>query len=488
MTNPPIYKTTVYTPAARRRAGLRITRFDRMVALVVVALIGLIGLTLALGDRVGVQIRRTAPVDVASSTTTIAIQFSEAMDWDSVIERLRYDPPLQGAYTWSGTTLRFRPDDALEPGSAYSVTLASGAQSSGGRQVLRPAQFDFRVRTPRVAYLAPSDAMPQNIWIADPADPDSSQQLTYSPTGILNFDISPDGTRVAFAERSSNTGTADIKLLDLETGALTQLTNCVDSDCNSPVWRPDGGMIAYHRVDYNTGLDSLGVSPTRVWLIDLGTTPPTNRPLFSDSQILGYAPQWSEDGQRIIVYDNNSIGILVYDFTDGSLLVIPTRSGGGDVALSPDGRLVVFPLLIIDQATGGARTTLQMADLETGRIDDLTHPDDPIDDATSAWHPDGRYLALARRYMDDRYTRGRQIYLLDTETGDVTPLVVDGRYFNGFFFWDPSGDQLVMQRFPELTEAGESNPAGRPEIWTYQLETGTLTQVATNAMFPRWVP
>ena len=473
---------------AKQSSWFHASRFDALVGLFVLVLIGAILLVVLLGDRVGVQIVRTAPAAMASSTTRVAIQFSEAMDLDSVVERVSFDPPLQGDFSWSGTTLRFRPNDALIPGADYRVNLARGAWSESGREVLADTAFDFRIRTPRVAFLTPSDGVPQNVWIADPRVEGSAEQATFSPSGVLNFDISPDGTRIAFAERNTETGTSDIKLLDLETGGLQQLTNCPDADCNTPVWRPDGTMIAYHRIELNSGMDSVGVSPTRVWLIDLNTTPATNRPLFSDSQILGYAPQWSADGQRIVLYDNRSMSILVYDFTDDSLQSIPTRNGGSDVALSPDGQKVVFPRLIIDEQSGGARSTLQMADLQSGEIIDLTDPNDPIDDATTAWNPEGRYLALARRYLDDRYTRTRQLYLLDSETGDVEPLVTEERFFNGFFSWDPQGEQLVIQRFPELTITGEPNSDGRPEVWTYDMESGELTFVAENAYFPRWVP
>src|SRR5690606_30146980 len=154
------------------------------------------------------------------------------------------------------------------------------------REVLSNIRFDFDVRRPRVAYLTPADSVPQNVWIAEPGVEASAAQVTFSTGGVLNFDVSPDGTMIALAERNEY-GTSDIKLLNLETGATEQLTNGVDSDCNTPVWRPDGTMILYHRIDLNSDLGSVGVSPTRVWLIDLTTTPPVNRPLFSDSQILG---------------------------------------------------------------------------------------------------------------------------------------------------------------------------------------------------------
>jgi len=463
-----------------------LSRFDSMVIVVIVALLAGIGLTVILGDRVGVQIVRTVPGDNASSTSRVIIQFNEAMDWQSVTQRMNFDPPVEGDFSWSGTTLRFAPKKALTPGSDYTVTLKADAQSVDGRKVLQDEIFSFTIRRPHVAYLMPANSAPQNVWIADPADPASAKQVTFSPSGILNFDVSPDGTKVAFAERNTSTGTSDIKMLDLESGALQQLTNCPDSDCNTPVWRPGGTMIAYHRIDLNSAMTNVGTSPTRVWLIDLSTTPATTRPLFPDSQVLGYNPEWSADGSRIAVYDNNSQGILIYNFADPVPTLIPTRNGGGDVSFSPDGTKVVFPNLIIENAL--ARSNLLMADLTTNEVKELSAAADPLDDSTTAWSPDGRYLVIARRYMDDRFTRTRQLYLMDMQDESVTPLVVDSRYFNGFFSWDPQGTSLVIQRFPELTEDNQPNNEGTPEIWTYELDTKLLTKVATNSYLPRWVP
>jgi hypothetical protein len=66
--------------------------------------------------------------------------------------------------------------------------------------------------------------------------------------------------------------------------------------------------------------------------------------------------------------------------------------------------------------------------------------------------------------------------------------VEDSLYNNGFVSFDPTGDKLVIQRFQQFAEDGTPNRGGRPEVWTYSLATGELTQIAANAMFPRWVP
>lgn len=461
-------------------------------------------LTVLLGDRVGVTLERAAPLGTARSTSRITLQFSEPMNRDSVPQHLRVlqlvpgaavaasnVPPeavqatLTGSISWSGTTLTFHPDTVLLPGTTYLVALDPGATSETGRQVLSEYRFTFTVSRPRVAFLAPASGSPLNIWIADPANPSAAEQVTFSPSGIFDFGVSPDGSKIAFSERNTSTGTSDIKLLDLETGGIQQLTNCQDADCTTPVWRPDGQMIAYERVEFNSSMENVGVSPTRIWLIDLSTVPATTRPMFSDSQILGYGLQWSRDGSRATLFDVSSQGILLHDFTTATTSVIPSRYGTTG-ALSPDGSRIVFPEVTL--SNGEARSYLQLADVQTQEITQLSHPDDPVDDDAAAWSPDGTMLVISRRYTDDRFTRGRQLYRLSLDDGSVEPLVVDPLYANGIFSFDPTGTHLVIQRFPELTASGEANNTGTPEIWTFDLTTKELTQVARDSFFPRWVP
>jgi Tol biopolymer transport system component len=351
--------------------------------------------------------------------------------------------------------------------------------------VLSEYQYSFTVRRPRVAYLFPANDAPQNIWVADPADPSLVQQVTFSPSGIYDFAVSPDGSKIAFAESNSNTGTNDIKLLDLETGGLEQLTNCIDASCTTPVWRPDGNMIVYQRVDFNSDLEGVGSSPTRLWVLDLTSRPVQTRPLFSDLQILGFDAQWSSDGGQIALYDRSSASILIYDFNQGGILAIESTAGGSG-ALSPDGRKIVYTEM--SQPTDGftVRSYLKLINLATNEQTYLSSPEQGFDDSHPVWRPDGRMLAVARR--DESFARGEQIVLIDPVTGAEQRLTDDPRYLNGYFWWDPTGTQLVIQRFPLLDQNMQPDNSGLPEIWTLDLTTGALAQVATNGFIPRWVP
>jgi Tol biopolymer transport system component len=463
----------------------RFSRFDRAVGFVLLGLAIFIGITLLIGDRIGVRLIRVSPLGEAHSTDTILIQFTEIMDRESVEERLEIEPEVPGDFSWSGDTLVFRPAEPLPTGQDFTVTVDEGASSRYGRALLNPYQFSFSVREPWVAWLAPADGFPQNIWMADPNDLENAEQVTFSTSGIFDFAVSPDGRMIAFSERRTDQPATDIKLLNLDDGTVHPLTNCVDSDCASPVWRPDGNMIAYTRVDMNTLLPGVGISPYRIWLLDLTTDPATTQPLFADTQTLGYGPQWSDDGRRISLFDNSIPGVVVYDFDTDETRIIQSDQGSSG-ALSPDGSELVFPEVVLDR--GRAYSRLIVATLDEEELLSLVDPSAPVDDSFAVWRPGGDDVVVGRRYRDERFTPTTQLFLVDSDTGEGEELVFDPQYNHGFVFWDPTGMKVVMQRFPQFDEDGQPNRGGRPEIWTYDIETDNLTQVAVNGMFPRWVP
>ena len=355
--------------------------------------------------------------------------------------------------------------------------------------------MDTSVPGLRVAFLRTDDAGVVNLWLVDPEAPDDAEQITFSEVGVHDFGVSPDGNSIAFAERNGDAvnRNAEIKLLNLRTGNIQQVTNCTmqDADCTTPVWRPDGRVIAYQRMELNSDL-SVGISPNRVWLLDLTTTPATAQPLLADSQILGYSPVWSPDGGQLAFYDTAQSGIVIYDFAtsaelgEPSLAFVPTTYGTVGV-FSPDGSHLVFPEML----PGGplVRAALQVADLDNQEFISLTESTPDVDDQAAAWHPDGDQLAIARRYLDpERLTRGHQIFLSDVTGEEASPLVYEERYIHSFFSWSPDGDALLMNRFPVLTPEGEANPFGTLEIWIYDMTTESLNLVVDNGFQPRWVP
>jgi Tol biopolymer transport system component len=339
----------------------------------------------------------------------------------------------------------------------------------------------------QIAYLAPTRG-PYNIWLVEAREGAAPRQVTFAEGGVFDFSVSADGRYIAYAEQKGDERIAELMLLDLETNNVRQLTDCTGQDayCTTPVWRPDGKVIAYHRTELNSGLE-IGPSAPRVWLLDMTSNPVNTFPLFQDSQLLTTEPQWSNDGSSIVVYESSSQSVMVYHFDAESeaeqVQTIP--AGNGNVgALSPDGATLIFPELLPPGETTPSRAVLRVADLQNDRIDSLTPESELTDDSSAAWSPDGTRLAITRVYLDEaRYTRGFQIYLMDMASRALSPLVVDADYQNSAISWSPDGAHLVFQRF-KVRDADVNTVS---EIWMVTPETDSLFRVGVDGFYPRWV-
>jgi Tol biopolymer transport system component len=210
-------------------------------------------------------------------------------------------------------------------------------------------------------------------------------------------------------------------------------------------------------------------------LNDLSTAP-----LLINSQLLGKQPRWSPDGKQIAVYDLNAHGTIIYSLVDGTSFIIPSQEDETGL-FDPTGKRMVYPDLLQTQL--GFSNTLSIADLTAQNVRSLAGKDQaPVDDRQAAWTPDGKHLAITRQYLDQRQTPGAQVYLIDPDTAEVQPLVEDPQYNHGAIAWDPAGQQLVMQRFPALSQSGQ------PSIWIFNVQTKALQQIATNGYLPQWLP
>lgn len=460
------------------------SRFDRLDVAVGAAILILalaIAITVTAGDRAGVGVTAMQPTGEAHTRTPIRITFNEPMDAASVASRFAIDPPVTGQFSWSGSQLTFKPSVALAANQQYTVTIRAGATSTQGRRLLEDARWTFRVAPPRIAFLAPAvqESEPPNLWTVDPAPPFVATQLTKSRYGLLDFQPSPDGTQIAYTEKGGD-GTADLYVITMSSGAIQRVTNCVKAICQSPAWSPDGSRIAYERIELNRDLPQADQGLARAWIVSLKDL--SSRPLIADSQRQGLIPQWSPDGTQIAVYDRSLRGIAIYDLTSGDRKLITTyveETG----AFAPDGTRLIYPQLV--QSPQEYYNAFAMADLAQPQngLRPLNGQDGAqVDDHQAAWNPNGKVLAITRRYRDQAIACGAQVYLLNPDTAETQPLVVDGNYGHGAISWNPAGDQLVMQRYPCLEQDAQ------PGIWVYDMSSKTLRQVANNGFIPQWLP
>ncbi len=472
---------------SRLKQVQQILHFDGLdvgVGIAVVVLLLAIAATLIGGDRVGAGVTGVYPQAEAHTTSPIRITFEEAMDTQSVEGRFSIDPPVAGKFSWSSTQLTFKPSAALAADQTYTVTLRAGA-INGRRQrlLLQDVRWSFHVLRPRILYLAPAvsdgQSLPSNLWMVDPAQPSSATQLTFSQSNLRDFASSPDGTQIAYSQSVGNVG-SDLYVLTLASGMIQQITNCASARCQSPAWSPDGTRIAYERNELGPDVPSAEQGQARTWIVNLNDL--STSPLVKEPQFLGALPQWSPDGTQLAVYDANRHVIAIYNLSNGDSKIIPTLVEDPGL-FDPSGKRLVYAMLA--QAPQEFYNTFALADLASpkGGVRPLNGPDGPaVDDHQAAWSPGGKSLAVTRRYLDARPPCGAQVYLVNPDTGDALPLVVEGSYTHGAIGWNPAGDQLVMQRFPCMEQNGQ------PSIWVYDVASKAFRQVAQNGYLPAWLP
>jgi serine/threonine protein kinase len=153
--------------------------------------------------------------------------------------------------------------------------------------------------------------------------------------GYYNPELSPDGKRVAAESLDSQSGTADIWLLDIAEGVPTRFTFTQGLN-KFPVWSPDGAHIAFY--SNRDGTYKLFQKPS--------SGAGTEEVLFKLDTSIRIA-DWSSDGRYIVYYNPNTKGKIhlsvLPQFGDRKPFpFLQTESNEYHVALSQDGRWIAY--------------------------------------------------------------------------------------------------------------------------------------------------
>ena len=165
-------------------------------------------------------------------------------------------------------------------------------------------------------------------------------------SGLRYADLSPDGSRIAFKQRSF------LFIFDLSSNQLTQLNTepLYPSESTSIQWSPDGSQIGFPcRLEYKEPIEVC------VWDIvkDELQVLSDLHPIYGKFDYLSFGG-WSADGKTIalVIFPEDSLGrnrqlILTLDTSTGhTTTVLDSRQAGlnidFEIASSPDGKTILF--------------------------------------------------------------------------------------------------------------------------------------------------
>ena len=259
---------------------------------------------------------------------------------------------------------------------------------------------------------------------------------------VVAADLSPDGTRVVFAQTRIAPGEkeddddvehADLHLLDVESGAVRRLT-FDDSTNSAPAISPDGATVAFL---------STRTEKAQLWLLPLDGG--EARKLTNLAEGVGGGAVWSPDGTTIAftagpqedlrkperpyridrtVWRFDEIGVIddavqdvyVLDATDPTAeprRLTDDRFINSQPKWSADGQSLVY-VASHDPDSHELMSRLRRVDLD-GQVTDLTEPDGLV--AAHAPLSDGRVAYVLDFELDKVIGSRAPLYVLDPATG-----------------------------------------------------------------------
>ena len=463
----------------------------RRIAVIIGILVILISILAALYIWQKPRLVSVSPEDGASNVRTnssVSLTFSGPMDPESVNEHLEFIPETSGSYEWKENTFIFSPYQPWTNGIPVTVTLEAGSKSDGLIPFEISEDFDwaFSIGQPHLAYLYPADGSP-NIYIYNPLNGESDQLTEFG--GILDYQIHQQNHEVYFSQRSGQQGSRIYRMSLIEEDPAPELLiECSDAICQRVQVSPDGDYLAYERTAFVGETDP---PYPQVWLMPISEDNKagdlTHRKVAEDLHQT-ISPHWSPDG-LLTYYDFEQEAFVTFDPQDGEGTIFPNQTAQeGDWHPSAES-YVVPEIFFIDIGESGdasleaySSSNLMLHQFGEDVVVNLTN-DDTLEDTAPRFSPDGDQLAFARKYLTvEQWTPGRQLWIMDYESREVTKLTDDPFYNHYDFVWNPSGDRLAFVRFNQtiLTEL--------PEIWVIDISTSHATQILAGGYAPQWIP
>lgn len=309
---------------------------------------------------------------------------------------------------------------------------------------------------------------------------DAAIQTPREPTTTTAGDPSRSSETVDRGSRSTDPVPADV-IVDLRTGETTDLPSQIASVDGAAEYQisPDGTRVAF------TAPGAEG-DPRQVFVADLAGT----HARMLTAAFAKATPRWSPDGDRIVY----GVAGASPGFIDISYLTVDREDSqdtlkdqwvshasrskfwqvGTGAGVGPDGQSIMFT-----QASGDGRFDLRSVPMSGGRSRLLVR-----NAAYGSFSPDGRTIAFLRMIPDtkrDYWPRNAGIWLANADGSDPQPLFEDAGFNSGPLTWKHIGPQWS----PDGTRIAFVDPSDS-NIYVIEVMSGNVTLVGLGGS-PTWL-
>ena len=297
--------------------------------------------------------------------------------------------------------------------------------------------------------------------VVDPIENSAFSDFFGRYTGsMMYFDISPDGSKVAYSSCRYSTGSNfELMVSDLDGTETRRLTDNGHVD-NYPVWSPDGARIASissraaegEHDSANYRLYTMAADGSDVRLL----APGADDPSFAAGP---HPPRWSPDGERLafVVYEYDGdweVGRSVYTVGAGGSELAKVAGTVSGPAWSPDGERIAVAAL--EGEEGAAVYTFAADGSDPVKVADLFHSYVELDSlfghsvgdfgpvwlGSLSWSPDGAMILFESTGVRVSVEESFVYYslLVSSVSGDER-----GPPIQGIAAWSPDGSRIAVQ-------------------------------------------